>query len=257
LATIAIQQLDFNQLDVYIHKLKTFSDHEIQKFSINPLTCIDTIYQFFKYGIVKRAFFADITHFYFNPPKSWEISNNAANDLIYLLAGYALIICQHPVKILRFTNMLKKVNYKPTENASVYNFYLYVLEGSAYHALNDVDKLNNTYNRVAEMYNNEGNAFTSHMKSMFYGLKIKKALSNKEYNVLGSYWRFVIQICEESGHRLSATFLAELLLKNQEFEVMEPQLYKQIYYDYSKILRQAGLSKDAFLKQAELATSKI
>ncbi|WP_184547373.1 hypothetical protein [Mucilaginibacter sp. FT3.2] len=256
LSAIAVQQLEFNQLEVYINKLKSFPDEEINKFSINPLNCIDAIYQFFKYGIIKKAHFADLTHFYFNPPQPNKASNNPANDLIHLLAGYSLLICQHPLKTLRFTKLIRKVNYKETENTSVYNFYLTLLEGESYFSLKDVIQLNRVYLAIADMYNNEGNAFTSHMKSMFYGLKIKKALLNEEYSMLNGYWRFVVQICDEFGHKLSATFIAELMLQNTEFEAKEPQLYKQIYYDYNKMLRQAGLTKEVFLKQPEFVPIK-
>jgi hypothetical protein len=256
LAVIAIQQFEFNQLESYINKLKSFPAEEMQQFIINPLNCIDAIYHFFKYGIIKRAFYSDLTHFIFNPPQSVSVYNNPANDLIYLIAGYSLIICQHPQKILRFINVIKRLNHGDNRNTSAYNFFLDMLQAEACHKLGNLKELNRIYHPISDLYDNDGNTFTSYMKSMIYSLKIKKALLSNDYTKLGGYWRFIIQICDEYGHRLSATFIAETLLKSTDFEELEPQLYKQVYYDYTKILRLAGLSKETFLRPVEALVSK-
>ncbi|MDN3584440.1 hypothetical protein [Mucilaginibacter flavus] len=256
LAIIAIQQFEFNQLEGYIHKLKSFPTEEMQQFIINPLNCVDAIYQFFKYGIIKKSFFSDLTHFIFNPPKAASVAKNPANDLIYLIAGYSLIICQHPEKILRFINVIKRVNHNDGRDTPIYNFFLNTLQAEAYHKLGNLKELTRIYMPINDLYDNDGNTFTSYMKSLVYSLKIKKALLSNDYTKLGSYWRFVIQICDEYGHKLSATFIAETLLKSSNFEAIEPHLYKQVYYDYTKILRQAGLSKETFLKPVEVLAVK-
>jgi hypothetical protein len=250
LAIIAIQQLDINQLEHYIAKLKTFPKDDFQNFSVNPLNCIDAIYQHLKHGVVKKESFKELTAFYFNPYQAKTTASNSADDLIYLLAGYSLMLCKNPRKILRFTNAVKKVHRVHAEKDSVYTFFLNTLEAAAYYTMGNADKVTEMYNVVADAFANDSNTFTPYMKSMFSSLKIKKALLTHDYTMLNSYWRFVMQVCDEHGHKLSAMFMAEIILKTPYIELNNPQLHRQINYDYTKILRQCGLSRDKIL-QAE------
>ncbi|SDD40030.1 hypothetical protein SAMN05216464_101630 [Mucilaginibacter pineti] len=250
LAAIALQQLDLNQLEHYIAKLKTFPEDDFQQFSINPLNCMDALYQHFKYGIVKKEFFRELTSFYFNPYQVASGASSPADDLVFLLAGCSLILCQQPAKILRFTKAVKKVHHPQPGRENVYNFFLNILEADANYNMGNTNKVTEIYDLIANSFTNEGNTFTPHMKSIFSGLKIKRALLVGDYLMISNYWRFVMQICDEHGHKLSAIFMAELILKNTDIEIQSPQLYKQIYYDYSKILRQTGLNRDILLKTA-------
>jgi hypothetical protein len=248
LAAIAILQIDVKQLEDCLIKLKSFPQHDFQHFAINPLHCLNAIYQYFKYGILKKDFFAELTHFYFNPSKKSEsATDKKANDIIYLLSAHSLIICQRPLKTLRFINALNKIN---TETSFAYKFFLKIAASEAYFKMDNREELLNINNSISETYKSEEYLFTPFMKSMFYGLKIKTAILTNDYSMVNGYLNCLNQVCDESGNKLSKLFTHITILNNDPMMNVDPQLYKQISYSHIKLLRECGLSPDIFVKQS-------
>ena len=250
LATIAIMQLDVKKLEEYITRLKTFPQDDFQQFSINPLHCLDAIYQYLKYGVIKKDFFSALTSFYFNPSINNNL-NNKANELTFLLAGYSLLILQRPFKILRFINGLKTV-HKPGAAASFsYNFFLKALASGAYYFLDNKNEVSGIYNSIALVYKQEENSATAFMKARFYSLKIKLSIMNEDYTAISSYLNALTQVCDESGDKLSKLFVYNVILNNQHLMNLDPQLFKQTAYNLTRLLRECGISPEIFVKPQE------
>ena len=253
LATIAVLQLDVVQLDEYLIKLKSFPQHTFQKFAVNPINCIDNIYQYFRQGIIKKDFFVEVTKFYFNPDTYQDKFKNVNSDeIIYLLAGYSLMICRKPLKILRYVNALQKIYKKPQQKFTPYNFFIKILKADSYYQLGNSEKVLEIYSLLAAIYKTEEHTFTPCMKCMFYGLKIKNALLKKDYENIPDYVRFLLKICNESGNKLSMVFISYVILNDFEMMNVNPQFYKQIQYDNTRLLRECGLSNEIFSSQRVL-----
>jgi hypothetical protein len=249
LATIAILQLDIKQLEENLAKLKSFPQYDFQQFAINPLHCLNAIYQYLKYGMIRKDFFAEITRFYFNPPvQSENIYDQKANDLIYLLAAYSTFICQKPLKTLRFVNAVNKINTS-TETSFAYNFFLKVAVSDAYFLLDNRVELLNSSSSISVSYKQEEYLFTPFMKSLLYGLKIKNALIATDYIPINGYLNCLNQVSDESGNKFSKLFIYSSILNNDELADLDPQLYKQVSYNHTRLLRECGLSTDIFVNQ--------
>ncbi|MDN3550334.1 hypothetical protein [Mucilaginibacter aquaedulcis] len=247
LATIAILQLDIKQLEDNLTKLKGFQQHDFEQFSINPLHCLNSIYQYLKYGIVRKDFFAEITRFYFNPPKQREGAyDKKANDLIYLLAAYATFICNKPLKTLRYINALNKIN---TESSFAYGFFLKMAQADKYFLLEERSKLLDVTEPISASYKKDEHLFTSFMKSLFYGLKIKNAIINTDYSSIIGHLNCVNQISDETGNRFPKLFIYLTILNNEQLMNVDPQLYKHVSYNLTKLLRECGLDPDVFVTQ--------
>jgi hypothetical protein len=251
LAITAALQLDMASFEGYLIKLNGFSPDNYQEFIFSPLDCLTSIYYFFKYGIIKKDFFIKITRFYFNPPKQTRDLNHiqAANELIYLLAGYTLLICQKPQKMLRYIQALQKVHSKPLSDASGYTFFLKILTADSYFSLGKAKEFKAIHDNISEMFKARENAFTAYMKLAFYSLKVKKAILSNEYNTIPGYLKYLNQASDKSGNKFSKIFAINLLLNQPAIVEQDPALYKQLAYNNSKLLRECGLSPEIFSKQ--------
>lgn len=251
LAITATLQLDMVSLEAYLIKLNGFSPEDYQEFPFSPLDCLTSVYYFFRYGIIKKDFFIKITRFYFNPPKPTDPShyNRAANELIYLLAGYTLLMCQKPQKTLRYLNTLQKVHIKASAEATGYTFFLKILMADAYFLLGKVKDLKGLHDNISEMFKTKENSFTSYMKLAFYSLKVKKAILSQEYNTLPGYLKYLNQASDKSGNKFSKVFTVNLLLTQPPIVEQDPSFYKQLAHNNAKLLRECGLSPEIFSKQ--------
>jgi len=247
LAMIATLQLDMASLESYLIKLNGFSHEDYQEFVISPADCLTAIYYFFKYGIIKRDFFAAITHFYFNPPRqTTEEGYSQGDDLVYLLIGYALIICHKPRKMLRYIHSLQKTQQKNTAEASGYNFFSKMLVANSFFLLGKTKELKTIHDNISELFKTKENAFTPYMKQAFYGLKIKKAILNREYNTIHGYLKYLNQASEKSGNKFSKIFTINQLINRPDVVEQDPAFYKQLAHNNAKLLRECGLSPEIF-----------
>jgi hypothetical protein len=250
LAITAILQLDMASLEGYLTKLNNFSPEDYQQFTISPLNCLTAIHYFFKYGIIKKDFFINITRFYFNPPRQNENLNySPANDLIYLLAGFTLLICQKPRKMLRYLNVLQKLHVKDSEEVTSYTFFLNILTTDALFLLGKVKELKAIHDTISELFKTKENSFTSSMKLAFYSLKIKKAILNNDYTAIPGYLKYLNQAADKSGNKFSKIFTINLLISQPSIIKQDPAFYKQLAYNNAKILRECGLSPETFSRQ--------
>jgi hypothetical protein len=259
LATIAILQLDLKQLEDHLAKLKSFPQDDFHHFAINPLHCLNAIYQYLKYGMIRKDFFAEITRFYFNPPKQSEtIHNRKANDLIFLLSAYSTFICRKPYKTLRFVNALHSIDKTSAETSFAYNFFLKIAESDAYFLLDKQANLLKNNDEISASHKQAEYLFTPFMKSLFYGLKIKNAISGNDYSAINSYLNCLNQVSDESGNKLSKLFIYASILNNELLLNLDPQLYKQVSYNHTRLLRECGLSVDVFISpKSEVLALKV
>jgi hypothetical protein len=247
LATIAILQLDIALIGEYLTKLESFPQHNFRKFAINPAGCIDTVYQYFREGTIKKEFFEEVTRFYFNPDiHKGVLSNQKANEVVYILAGFALVIAKNPNKILRFSKALNHV-YKPNADiAQSYRFFMQIVEAQAYSALRNMKKVSQMYNSITAVYKEEEKSYTVFMKSLYYAVKIKKAILTNDYDHIPGYLKYMTNVSAVIGNKLSRTFIYQVILLNDQIMNINPQFYKQVQYDLNKVLRETGLNTEAF-----------
>ncbi|MBK0380472.1 hypothetical protein [Mucilaginibacter segetis] len=245
LAAIAIQQLKLNKLEEYLFKLKSFPSGVYTQFPINPLNCIDTIYQNFKYGAFKKDFFAELTRFYFNPPlETFQGAGDDSKGFIYLLAAYTLTICKRPAKIPRFIAALHKIDKPHSDKTFAYNLYLQILLADSYFDSNKYDSMEEIYQMVENAYTAEEKSLTPFIRSVFYSLKIKMAIANSNYQCVAFNWNLFNQFCDESGNRLSQMLASLNLLNSKMFKAAHPEMYKKIAYQNAKWLRESGLNQE-------------
>lgn len=248
LAAIAVIQLDMNKLEGYIVNLKSFPLEDMQSMALNPLHCLETAFYFLKYGIVKKEALAELTSFYFNPPKNESgLEKNNANDILCLLAIYTLSICKNPVKLLRFTGALNKVYKNDPDHLQAYRFLLQLITTDAHLQANKVAEGLNNYADALTLYEAGKDSYTPFMKASFYLLKVKMCLYQNNSAELHQSMKSLVSLADESGFKLIKVQALVFILLNREQLYINTSYYKQTYYDFIKIVRESGFREESFI----------
>lgn len=248
LAASAVMRMDMDDLHENLIILQSFPPDNYNKFSINPLHCIDALYSYFKHGIIKTEAFTELTHFYFNLPHEGNyLEDNASNDILYLLGAYTLLLTKNPVKTLRYINVLDK-HYKNRDFTTNYgySFFLNIVAADCYFRLGETAQLVEIYTAYSASYKQDTSVFTDYMKKLFYSLRIKTNISLSKYTHIIEDIKSHAQIAHEQ--KLSQIFILLIILNTQQIADLYPQFYKQCHYDHTKLLRECGLTANLYFK---------
>jgi len=252
LAVIAVIQLDMNKLEEYLADLKSFSPDDLQDLSINPVSCIDTIYYYLKYGIVKKEAFIELTKFYFNPPQTEVASTkNSTNDILYLLGTYTLSVCKNPNKVLRFTNAAKKIYKKEHHNSSGFCFLLKIMRAEAYLLLNRPEEGLTIYNELLSLYNSEKKSYTPFMIASFHLLKAKVFLYDNKKTNLQESLNLIFYLADQSDFKLIKIQALAFILKNKVV-LKDEVYYKHAQHDFMEIINESGFKEEGFIDDPAL-----
>lgn len=249
LATLSVVRLEMNKLEEYLKIMANFGAVSFYEFPVNPLKCLNTLFQYLKYGVINKEFFKELTRFYFRPPQHLE--PNTANDLIFLLSAHTLKICNEPLKTLRFVAVLE-THYRPvTGSICVYNFFLKLIKTEEYLTLGLVKKAIVLYFELDEAYKKEEDAFTPLMVTLLNGIKIMVSFNNRQLSLTNdSLEEWANVIINEMDYKLLKVYMLAFLLRNQYVMKNPPErVYKHISYIFLKTMSESGLRADIFLKQ--------
>jgi hypothetical protein len=250
IAVIAAIQLDLNELELSLAKLKAFPKAEYESFPVNPLNCLDAIYYHLKYGIIKTEVLADLTKLYFNPQYIAGIKVSATNDMLYLLGVHTLLLSNNPRKLIRFIYFLKK-NYRDDicgENTLQYGFFIKTLAANAYFELGENSKVADIYYSLSSAYKKSDDLLTPYMRVLFHSLKIKTLINTPKDNLITSEIKSINNINAKYDYKFSKLYIASIILKSVTLNTSLPDLYKQINYEFNKAIREYGLSAKLFLQ---------
>lgn len=253
LAIIATIQLDLNELEISLAKLKIFAKAEFEIFPINPLNCLDAIYYHLKYGIIKTEAMTDLTRLLFNATGHLpDFKKSAANDMLFLLGLHTLLLSNNPHKTLRFIKFMDR-NYRSDTSydyASQYGFFAKIIEANSYFELGELAKVSSIYNDISSAHKKGNNVFTPYMKMLFHSLKIKALINTSKDNQIANELKQVNNIAGQFGYKLSNMYVLSILLKSPTLQNSSPELYKQISYDFNKIMRENNLNPKLFLQNS-------
>jgi hypothetical protein len=241
----AIIRLDIEKFEQHLYELKQYSNEYFTGFPINPLTCLDFIYCYFKYGIFKRETLVELTRFYFNPQKAPSQGTSKFNEIIYLLAIHCLSICQNPVKTLRLINAIRKIYPNGSEG---YNFMIKIISAQAYLQLNDSNKALEIFSGLSAVYPHEETGYTAIIKIGYHMLRLKLISYLQQDHNLTDEAKTLIQLSEDSNFKLTKVNTLAFILSKQELFKQEKSAFNQFYYDFMKTIRSAGCRSESFIK---------
>jgi hypothetical protein len=255
LALIAIMELDINQLEDQINNLKKFPPEDYESFPINPFTCLETVYYYLKYGIVKQEAFVALTKFYFNPTRNNnnDVSNKSTNDVLYLLGLYTLTLCKKPNKILKLANAINKVNNKKENDFHIgYLFLLKIITAESTLALNKTEEGLKLYHDISEVYHQHKKDYTPFMRASFYLLQLKVNTHTAKHDDIFGSIQSLLNLAEQNGYKLIKLNCLIFILEHQASLKVNTDFYKLIYHDFIKIIRESGLRSESFVNSNDI-----
>ncbi|WP_184550866.1 hypothetical protein [Mucilaginibacter sp. FT3.2] len=252
LAITAMFKLDLKALEQYLLLVKKVSQTELFKFPVNPLKCINTIFHYLKYGIIKKDAFVEISKFCFNPPGRGEWFNDSiTNDITFMLATLTCLLMHNQRKQLRFIDILRH-NYKDfSKYYAEYSFFLNIAAADAFFMRNDKGSFIACYRAIARTSNQHDQAYTPFMQALLHGYKIKMAMLDNNYDQVMMEYKYFDSIAHPHKFRLIKFHIVSLLLKKSLLtSVMEhAQFYKQLHYEHTKLMIEGSVI-ELFEKQA-------
>lgn len=252
LAIIAIINLHMDEAEGYIKKLRTFSHADFNSFAVNPLACLETLYYYLKYGVVKKEALTQLTRLTFHPPDDeYNLTNCASNDMLYLLGLGTLFITDNPKKILRYASIIKK-HYKSDDlilKTSHYGFFINLMSADAHFKLGETNKVAEIYYAISYAYKKNENLLTPFMQTVFHCLRIKLVIDTPREDAVLHEIKCIDAVVEKNGSKLNKLYTLSLLLQNERFMAAHPNFKKQVSYDYMKLVTGNGLNTETFLKQ--------
>lgn len=249
LAIIAVIELDVLQLEEQMTRLKQFQIEDFKVLPINPLTCLETIYYYLKYGIVKPEAFVMLTKFYFNPEiYNKPNDNKSTNDVLYLMAICTLTICKKPQKIMKLINAINKVyNKNESDFRMGYYFLLKVITAETMLSMGKIEEGEHLYKEISTGFYQHKSSYTPFMRASFYLLQLKvNAYTGKHDDVLDNIQSILI-LAEQYGYKLVKLNCLIFILENQSLLKVNTDFYKLIYHDFIKIIRESGLRGESFV----------
>jgi hypothetical protein len=246
LALIATMQLDAPRFEGYLANLKAFPHQAFAAFAINPLNCLDTIYYYLKYGIIKKEAFAELTRFYFNPPVE-KLEKNNTNDVLCLLAAHTLLICNEPFKMLRFTNALNKV-YKDTADLTQgFDFILQIRIAKAYFDRREKEQSLTAYRTIDLSYETNSSSFTPFMKASYYLLKIKICAFDGEETGLLQTMEMLNELADKADLKLIRIQALAFLLSNKTYLNINEEYIKQAGTAFNELMAETDFKPRSFM----------
>lgn len=255
LALIAIIELDVNQLEEQLSNLKKFSIEDYDTFPINPLTCLETIYYYLKYGIIKQEAFVLLTKFYFNPGRNSYGTLKNANDILYLLAVSTLTICKKPNKILKLINSVNKLHQHQEGDQAPYNFLLKIITAQAHLTIGKNDAGLKLYHELYEVYQENKKSFTPYMRASFYLLQLQVSIYVGKNQDIFDGIQALLNLAEQYGYKLIKLNCLILILENQSLLKINTDFYKLLYHDFIKIIRESGFRGESFVQNNKMISN--
>lgn len=244
LGIIGIVQLNTILIENTMAELNKVSESVLHSFQINPLLCIDAIYHYLKFGIVKKQALAHITHFYFKKPQvTSENKAYCSNHVIYLLAISTLGIADNKRKLIRFINVLEKCTTTVNQN---FVFFLNITKADSYFTLGEIDKGMQIHHELCCDYATQADAYTPYMKVCLDLVSAKMlATTGREYEA-----HLVVEKTMQTSAKLKFRYIEAYILAAY---LAMPGLdissadYKEVNYKFLKLVRTAGLNPGSFL----------
>lgn len=166
LGIIHLLSLNAEEAEECINSLRNFPPEAFLRFQINPLYCLETLYYFMKYNVIKKDALANITRFCFNPNiKRHQLNKISSNHILYILALCTLYVTTNPKKVLRFINTLFQIHHSNDLFLPEFDFFLLISKSNFLLEDGQTDKAVEVFELLIINITDEEKNFTPYMKA--------------------------------------------------------------------------------------------
>ncbi|MGI4803130.1 MAG: hypothetical protein ACRYFL_00050 [Janthinobacterium lividum] len=248
---MSIFNLNANKAEKYIQEVGKYPDQDLDDFIVNPFLCLDAIFTYFKYGILKKEILQTITHLCYNDYqlRKMHLTDYHYNEIILKLALITLCFNNNPLKELKFINTIFKYfkTIQVKENSSLNIFYT-GFQANAYWRIGNIKKALSTQNQFLKIQDAAYNSYTPFMKVFFSMLSVKASLHNQAYKVALLQAKTLNAYCNKTGYLLSGIYTSIFFLDSINIENTDAADVKEIYNYILRNIRSSGFRLESFLQ---------
>ncbi len=247
LSLIAIIQLDMPKLEKHISAIKNLNDKNAAMLFINPVSCLDFVYQFLRYGIVNHQFLKELTRFSFSTPGTRRLAFTSADNIMCMLTGYASLLSTNTFKTLRFIKRLENEPGYDTAVPPYIRFFIEALKVDRYAVLNRIDTANKLYKKLVKNTIADASNATPAIAILLEMEKTKMATINKHLGEQQEALNKFKNLTEDTVYCLPQIMLYHFLLYGQPDNDLLNNHEKELQYKLLRCLRRCGINESAFL----------
>ncbi|MBS7563876.1 NACHT domain-containing protein [Mucilaginibacter sp. Bleaf8] len=246
-AIIHVISLNAPGVETCINELKKFPANAYLHFQINPLNCLETLYHFLKFKVVKKEAIAEITRFIFHPVlKRHQLNKLSSNHILYMLALGTLMISANPAKMLRFISVLHRVHHNNQQFLPQFHLGLLI---SKTHFLLDLGRQQEAlsiFELIMLDYKDDRNKFTPYMKSLLDLLAARLIPYSADNNYIDASVKALTQPNTDNTYKLLQVNALSYYLTNRYKDRMSAD-YKTLYFKFIKLMRSSAFNPKSFL----------
>ncbi|RYE34480.1 MAG: hypothetical protein EOP42_07330 [Sphingobacteriaceae bacterium] len=251
LSAISILNLNADKAEKYIKEINNFVYSDLEKFIVNPLNCLNTIFCYFKYGIVQKEALQSITHLCYDDYKLRKMRSAEynSNEIIFKLALLTLKINNNIAKEVRFIDTVLKY-FKPDdnkENSPLHIFFL-GLNANNYLKKGNTKKALKIQNQLLKIQHADTSVYTPFMKIFFSFLTIRNSSHDKAGEVALMQTKSLIAYCNKMGFKVASVFTAIVYLNSLQAAKASKEDNLEIYNSTLKQIRVSGFRMESFFK---------
>ncbi|GAB3920070.1 hypothetical protein [Mucilaginibacter myungsuensis] len=246
LAIRDIATLDMAKAEEHIHALRYIPAYEYDDMTINPLNCLNAIFNYYKHGIIDKTVLTTLTKYLFEPKNNLSTNKTAENDLLYMVALFTLKLSQNPAKGLRFSKILDKL-YQPINGpVNFMSVQLSRLLIEDYMALGKFEQGLAAFEELNTKYTNQREHFTPFMAAIFKCAKIIVSFFPNEAGELKNSHNTIKMLSADQEYPNIKLYVMAFLFRYQRVLDASNVVYRQFGLDYAKIIRDNGLHNSIY-----------
>ncbi|MGI4751541.1 MAG: hypothetical protein ACRYFB_12985 [Janthinobacterium lividum] len=251
LSLMSIFSLNASKAENYIKEINKYTDLDLEDFVFNPLQCLDTIYSFLKFGIIKKESLQAITHLCYDNYQFCKIRNAEDynhNEIIFELALITLRLNNNPFKELRFIHTsFEYFKLIPIQENSTLNIFYSGLEANAYLRIGNMKKALKVQSQFLKNQDLSFNLYAPFMKVFFNMLSIRTSLQNQADKVALLQIKTLIAYSNKFGFNYAGVYAGVAYLSSVNTENADAVEITEIYNYILNRIRSSGFKMESFM----------
>ncbi|QJD96984.1 ATP-binding protein [Mucilaginibacter robiniae] len=231
----------------HIAALRKFPAEAFLNFQINPLNCLETIYYYLKFNVIKKDALTDITRFIFHPiTKRRQLNKLSSNHVLYILALSTLTIAGNHKKLLRFVKVLHHIHHTNDEFLPEFHFFLLLTKAHASLSMGNIQDAVTIFKLVIADYQDNKQNFTPYMKAYLDLLAARLVPYTSNHSYIEATIKQTVDAAENSTNKLLQVNTLSYYLKTNNSDRFSPE-YRILYFKFVKLMRSTGFNPKCFV----------
>lgn len=243
LGIIDVVQLNLDNLEQILKVLSSFDKDQLIIFGIDVFTYLDTIYNYLKFGIVKKSALAYLTNKLFNASDDGaEIEHSNVRNIVQLLELYSALAFNNPKKLIRIASVLQKnLGSFDVKAVNYSEFFLKILLADSYFKIGDGTQPNLILEELSTDFMKNADEVTPIMNTLFSILKIKVLLMPRDQVKVIDQVYMIDDSIKQSNANLSKLMILGTICNQLRFKVSFPEYHSKLKDEYDQMTIAYGL----------------